>query len=238
MNVVWTAPALASALTVLAAAVFAVAVGAARTYGQVRDIVEGLHRAGVSVRGAKGAGGGATPNGVVTRRTPGTVSPLLSVDPVSQMAGVTVTPSPAPTGPVDCGPACVVSCVEEIRGCWSADELLRLRYFGTVDNRLTTARDLVGMLKGNSIAAHAREGVDAETCRQEVTRNWQAGRPSIVLGDWVSRGDGHWVKFLGDRNGAVVMDPYYGTQRVIPWATFAVLFDGDYVHVDSQPMSS
>src|SRR5690242_8668058 len=145
MNV-WTPEALAAALGVMTAAICAAAIQIARTYSSVINLVEGVNRAGIAVRGAKGTGGGGASNHMVQRSTPAVVRPLLPVDPVSQLAGVTVSPSPAPTGPVDCGPACVVSCIEEVKGCWSADELLRLRYFGTVDSRLTTASDLVGML--------------------------------------------------------------------------------------------
>jgi hypothetical protein len=235
VNTVWTPEALAVALGVLTAAVCASAIQLARTYSQVVNLVEGVNRAGINIRGARGASGGGGLNRMAQRQVASVASPLLPVDPVAQLEGVTVSPARAPTGPVDCGPACVVSCIEEIKGCWSADELLRLRYFGAVDSRLTTARDLVGMLNANRIKAHAREGVSAEVAQQEITRNWAAGRPSVVLGDWVSRGVGHWVKFLGDRGGAVVMDPYYGAPRVIPWPTFALLFDGDYVHVDEPP---
>jgi hypothetical protein len=230
----WTPDQVAAAAGVLVAALVTNAVLLARGWVQVRDIIEGLNRSGVAIRGAKGtpAGGGA--NRVVVQRAAAPAPTLLPVDAISQLRGVTVSPTMAATGPVDCGPACVVSCIEEIHGTWSADQLLRLRYFGAVDNRLTTARDLAGMLVDNHIAAHAREGVSAEMARQEITRNWAAGRPSIILGDWVSRGVGHWVKFIGDRGGAVVMDPWYGAQRVIPWDLFATLFDGDYVHIDGE----
>jgi hypothetical protein len=235
----WTAPALAAAITVLAGAVFAVALGAAKTFAQIRDIVEGLNRAGVAVRGARGTAGGAAPHSMVTRGAPLAVRPLLGVDAVSQMAGVTVTPAPAPTGPVDCGPACVVSCIEELKGCWSADELLRLRYFGVVDSRLTTADDLVGMLRANGLAAHARKGIDSSTMRQEVIRNWEAGRPSIVLGNYSRMNAGHWVKFLGDRNGPAVMNPYPGITQVWGWDDFLTQYYGDYVHIDGYlPLNS
>ena len=229
---VWTPQALAVALGVMTTAICAAAIQIARTYSQVVNLVEGVNRAGISIRGARGQAGGAAPNPVVARRVPSAVPTLLPVDAVSQMAGVTVTPSPAPTGPVDCGPACVVSCIEELRGCWSADELLRLRYFGVVDSRLTTADDLAGMLQRNGIAAHVREGVDAATMQQEVTRNWQAGRPCIVLGNYSGLGEGHWVKFIGDRNGPVVMNPYPGVSQAWSWESFGAQFYGDYVHID------
>lgn len=228
----WTPEALAAALGILSTAVFAVALGAAKTWADVRNLVEGVNRAGIPVRGAKGQSGGMAPNNLGQRRLPGAVSALLPVDAVSQMAGVTVTPTAAPTGPVDCGPACVVSCIEEIKGCWSADELLRLRYFGTVDSRLTTADDLVGMLNANGIAAHDRKGIDGAAMRQEVVRNWQAGWPSIVLGNYSGLDVGHWVKFIGDRNGPVVMNPYPGVPQIWTWPTFLEQFYGDYVHID------
>jgi hypothetical protein len=154
------------------------------------------------------------------------------VDPINQLAGNTVTAAPAVTGPYDCGPACVVSCIEELRGCWSADELLRLRYFGVVDSRLTTADDLVGMLRANGIDAHARE-VDAKTMQVEVVRNWNAGRPSLVLGNYVSPNVAHWVKFIGDANGPVVMNPWPGGRSRWSWPDFMAAFDRWYVHVDS-----
>lgn len=234
----WTPQELAAAVAVLAAAFGTVAVGMAQTYVQVRNIVEAVHRAGIPVRGAKGKAGGAGLNSLVNQRNTSVASQLLPVDPVSQLQGVTVIDKPAPTGPVDCGPACVVSCIAELRGTWSADELLRLRYFGAVDSRLTTASDLAGMLVANHISAHAREGVSAQIARQEITRNWSIGRPSIILGDWVARGVPHWVKFLGDRGGAYVMDPWYGAPRVIDWAAFENLFDGDYVHIDAEPLKT
>lgn len=230
----WTAPALAAAISALAAAVFGVAIGAAKTYSNVVNILEAVHRAGIPVRGAKGQGGFAPTNSLVKRTTTPAVSQLLPVDAISQMEGVTVSDSPAPTGPVDCGPACVVSCIEEIKGTWSADELLRLRYFGRVDSRLTTADDLVGMLAANHIAAHARKGVNSATMQQEVVRNWEAGRPCIVLGNYSGMGEGHWVKFVGDRKGPVVMNPYPGIPQQWTWGSFAEQFYGDYVHIDGE----
>lgn len=232
MSGLWTPEALAAALGVLTAALCAAAIQIARTYQQVMNLVEGVNRAGISVRGARGAAGGAGLNRMVQRSAAATVSPLLPMEPVNQLAGITVSAARAPTGPVDCGPACVVSCIEEIKGCWSADELLRLRYFGAVDSRLTTTDDLVGMLQANGIGAHARKGVDAETARQEITRNWQRGYPSIVLGEWVAPGLGHWVKFVGDRNGPIVMNPYPGSNAPQTWADFTRNFWGEYVHVD------
>lgn len=229
----WTPEALAAALGVLSTAVFAVAIGAARTYGQVVNLVEGVNRAGIAVRGARGQAGGGASNGVVARRVSNPVPTLLPVEPVNQMAGVTVSSSAAPTGPVDCGPACVVSTIEEMKGCWSADELLRLRYFGVVDSRLTTAEDLVGMLRANGIAAHAQY-VDWPTAQIEIVRNWQAGRPSLVLGAWVSRGYGHWMKFLGDRGGPQFMNPWPNGRQAWTWHELEVLYSGAYVHVDGQ----
>jgi hypothetical protein len=228
----WTAQQLAAAIGILVAAFAANAVVLARTYAQVVNILEGLHRSGVNIRGAKSGGSGGVSYRVVstTKTTP--VSPVLPLESVNQLTGVTVSPTPASTGPVDCGPACVVSCIEEMKGCWSADELLRLRYFGTVDDRLTTASDLVGMLQSNGIAAHARSQIDSSSAKQEIIRNWQAGRPSIVLGEWVQPGYGHWVKFVGDRNGPVVMNPYPGSNAPSTWDEFGQNFWGEYVHVD------
>jgi hypothetical protein len=234
----WTPEALAAALGILTAAICAAAIQIARTYSQVVNLIEGVNRAGIPIRGAQGQTGGAASNRVVGRQVSPASSALLPVDAVSQMAGVTVTSAAAPTGPVDCGPACVVSCIEEMKGCWSADELLRLRYFGVVDSRLTTADDLVGMLNRNGIAAHKRQGIDPDTMRLEVTRNWQAGRPCIVLGNYSGVGKGHWVKFIGERGAAVVMNPYPGSEQNWSWPDFQSMFYGDYVHVDGTLPSS
>lgn len=160
--------------------------------------------------------------------------PLLATDPVAQRGGVTVGAGPNTTGDVDCGLACVVSEIENVKRTWSADELLRLRYFGAVDRRLTTASDLVGLLRANDIPAHERN-VDAATARVEIVRNWQAGRSSIVLGDWITPGCAHWMRFLGDDGGAEFMDPWLGAERRIPWERFAQLYEGWYVHVDAAP---
>jgi hypothetical protein len=97
---------------------------------------------------------------------------------------------------------------------------------------LTTADDLVGMLGHNGIAAHARKGIDGATMQQEVTRNWQAGRPCILLGNYSRMNVGHWVKFIGVANGPVVMNPYPGTGQSWTWADLIAQFYGDYVHVD------
>lgn len=226
----WTPDQLAAAIGVLVAAFAANAVVLARAYSQVVNLVEGVNRSGVPIRGAKGqpgAGGGARL--AASQVTP---PPLLPSDRINQLTGVTVSPAAAPTGPADCGPACVVSCIEELKGCWSADELLRLRYFGAIDSRYTTADDLVGMLQANGIAAHARKSIDAAIARQEIVRNWQAGRPCLILGWWVSTNDLHWVKFLGDRSGPIVMNPWSTSNAPSSWAEFDQHFYGDYVHVD------
>lgn len=228
----WSPEALAAAVGVLVAACCAAAVSLARTYAQVVNIVEAVNRSGIPVRGARSAVGGGGSNRVVGPKAPAAVRDLLPMDPVNQLAGVTVSATPAPSGPYDCGPACVVSCIEELKGCWSADELLRLRYFGTVDDRLTTADDLVGMLQANGIPAHKRTLVASGVARQEIVRNWLAGRPSILLGSWVSPGFGHWVKFCGDIGGPRVMNPFPGSNAPRTWDEFAQNFWGAYVHID------
>jgi hypothetical protein len=160
--------------------------------------------------------------------------PLLGLNPVNQRTAVTVSPTAAVTGNWDCGLACVVSVIAEIKRTWSADQLLRLRYFGVVDSRLTTADDIVGMLNANDIPAHGRN-VDAATARIEIVRNWQANRSSIVLGDWISLGYPHWMRFRGDDGGAEFMDPWIGGARRLTWEQFSALYDGWYVHIDAAP---
>lgn len=175
----------------------------------------------------------ATPAMVVAPIAGGGAGPrLLDVDPVRQGAGVSVSAAPAWTGDVDCGLACVVSEIANIKGTWSADELLRLRYFGVVDRRLTTPDDIVGMLRANDIPAHKRR-VDAATARLEIERNWAAGRSSIVLGDWITAGFGHWMRFLGEDGAMEFMDPMPGAQRRLSVAQFDAAYDGWYVHVDA-----
>lgn len=227
----WTPQALAAAISVLTIATCAAAIRMAQTYAAVVNIVEGLHRQGVSIRGAKGAGGGAVHYPVVARSSTVPAGQLLPLDPVAQLAGVTVSPSPAPTGRVDCGPACVVSEIEERHGCWSSDELLRLRYFGVVDSRLTTSADLVGMLQANHIAAHAVSS-PAANLRGELVRAAAQGWSCLVLGNFISSTMLHWVKFRGDDGSAEVMDPWVGTARSISWTLFLAQYAGEYVHVD------
>lgn len=228
----WTPDQVAAAVGILAAAVATNAVILARAYVQVRDIVEGLNRSGVSVRGAKGQASAVQFNRLAGSGASSNAPSLLALDPVSQRRGATVVDQSATTGPWDCGPACVVSEIESIHGCWSADELLRLRYFGVVDNRLTTAADLVGMLQANNIPAHPRVST-ADTAKQEMVRNWQVGRSSFALGEWVSPGVGHWMRFRGDDGFAEFMDPWPGGARRVSWQEFAAKFWGEYVHVDA-----
>lgn len=231
MSTVQQVQAVGAVLSALLAVICGCTVLVAKNYAAVVNILEAVHRAGIPVRGAKGQpspapGGGSVAGGAAT-----TPSGLLPLDPVNQLTGVTVSSAPAPTGPVDCGPACVVSCIAELHGCWSSDELLRLRYFGTVDARLTTATDLVGMLRANHIAAHAVES-SYPNVRAELLRAAQLGHPCLVLGNWLSPNLGHWFKFRGDTGLCNVMDPYGGVARSISWSVFASLYLQSYVHID------
>lgn len=228
---VWTPDQVAAAIGIIVAAICANSLIVARTFAQIRDIVEGLNRTGVPIRGAKGAAGGSGGHSLGNGGKAVITPSLLPLDSIAQRSGVTVSTDVASTGPYDCGPACVVSEIENIHGCWSADELLRLRYFGVVDNRLTTGGDLVGMLRANNIAAHERN-TDSPTAKLEMLRNFQAGRTSFALGEWVSPGVGHWMRFRGDDGLAQFMDPWLGGPRSITWETFARQFWGSYVHVD------
>lgn len=226
---------LAVVIGLLVAAVVANALVLARGYVQVREIIEGLNRSGIPIRGAKSqsprvrVGGGGAVSSIAN------ANGVLNVPDQAQRTDLTVSTTPAWTGSVDCGPECVVACLEYEHGQETIAQLLRLRYFGVIDARLTDANDLVGMFKLNSVQAHPRF-VDAPTGLIEIPRALQMGRPACVLLRYIGGSTLHWYVVKGNPgNTFVLMDPWIGADMTVSSDLLASRWAGQYVHIDETP---
>lgn len=233
---VWTPEALAAAVGVLAAAMCAAALRMAQTYASVVNILEGLHRSGVSVRGAKGTVGGGGPSGAGAVSRLSNAVGVLNVPDEAQRQDLTVSTTPAWTGSVDCGPECVVAVLQYEHGQESAAQLLRLRYFGVIDLRLANADDLVGMLRQNGVKSHSRY-VEAATAMAEIARALQMGWPCIALLRYIGGSTLHWYVVKGHPgNTWVLMDPWIGADVTVADEVFQARYAGQYVHLDEAPV--
>lgn len=231
----WTPEALAAAIGVLVAATCAAAIRMAQTYASVVNIVEGLHRSGVAVRGAKGTSEGSRLGGGGAISTLADANGVLRVPDEAQRTDLTVSKAPAWTGSVDCGPECVVAVLQYEHGQETIAQLLRLRYFGVIDARLTTADDLAGMLKANGVQAHAVYTSAADGMVQ-LPRALQMGWPSIVLLKYIGGTTLHWYVVKGRPGGAwILMDPWIGADVTASDAVMAARWAGQYVHIDQAP---
>jgi ABC-type bacteriocin/lantibiotic exporter with double-glycine peptidase domain len=139
----------------------------------------------------------------------------------------------------DCGEECVAMLIKAYGGPELPAGQIRMLLHGINGTGITTGDDLVRALamfkdrQGRTIAAHVRSGIDAATFQVEATHAISSGLPVIALGDWVTRGYGHWVVVRGtDETGIAVNDPWGGLNRVISWSDVNALFDGCYVHLD------
>lgn len=226
----WTAPALAAAISVLVAATAAAAIQLARTYVAVLNILEGLHRSGVAIRGAKGHLGNTQVGGGAMGQT--ATSLRLPTAPWSQLTDQQMRSSAAGAAAQDCGEECVAIVCQHIKRVPVPAEYIRWLWFGQYDARLSSPDDLVGMLACVDIKAHRRM-VNAATAQVEITNALQAGQLAVVLGYWLSPTEAHWmVATQAGPSGLSCRDPWTGTLRTISWPGFATLFAQAYVHVD------
>lgn len=226
---------LAVMIGLLVAAIVANAVVLARGYVQVREIVEGLNRSGVPIRGAKGTSSGVRVGGSGAVSAISSADGILSVPREAQRSDLTVSTTPAWTGSVDCGPECVVACLQYEHGQETIAQLLRLRYFGVIDMRLTNADDLVGMLRQNGVEAHSRY-VDAATGLVEMPRALQMGWPALVLLRYIGGSTLHWYVVKGNPGASwVLMDPWLGVDMTVSASVLTSRWAGQYVHIDQAP---
>lgn len=117
-------------------------------------------------------------------------------------------------------------CIYAVRGVETIAQLLRLRWFGAIDARLTTAADLVGMFSRNHIPASASNvpGMQlAAWCQAELG----AGRPCIVLKRFSAGVDAlHWVVMDAAHADATYRDPWDGLNHELSWSDLAALYAG------------
>lgn len=228
----WTAPALASAIAVLVGAVCLGAVQLARTYAQVVNILEGLHRIGIPMRGASGhpsttqvplspvAGGG------------GQAQQTIDTAAWSQLTDQQMRGSAGGAAAQDCAEECVAIACQVIKRVPVPAEYIRWLWFGTYDSRLASPDDLVGMLACVDIRSHPRT-VTAAVAQAEITRLFDAGGMACILGYWLSARERHWMLVVqASSGGLVARDPWTGTLRSFTWQQFAALFAEAYVHID------
>lgn len=238
MHYFWTPEALAAAIGVLAAAMCAAALRMAQTYASVVNILEAVHRAGIPVRGAKGTvvrdrtGGGGAVSSIAD------ANGVLNVPDEAQRTDLTVSTAASWTGSVDCGPECVVACLQYEHHQETIAQLLRLRYFGVIDKRLTNADDIAGMLRQNGVESHPRY-VDWSAASVEMPRALQMGLPCPVLLRYIGGSTLHWYVCKGHpSNTWVLMDPWLGADVVASDAVMASRYAGQYVHVDQAPAAT
>lgn len=228
----WTPAALAAAVGVLVVAICTNAVVLARTYVHVANIIHGLGRAGVPVRGM---GAGSSPAIANPRRAAPPVDGAGTVLPSpawSQLTDVSISPRPAAASVVDCGPEAVAIVVDALTGVPVPAEYLRYLWFGLLDSRLTGSTDLVGMLRLCGVPAHAVSSAYPQVCA-ELQRAAAITEYSIVLGTWLTPNLGHWVVICGATpTGVTVRDPWHGTEYGIDWSTFKDKYSNCYVHID------
>src|SRR5689334_3595451 len=230
----WTPESLAAALGVLAAAVAGVAVIMARTYVQVANILQGLHRAGVPMRGGQGA---AMIRAVPVPATP--KAPVPQTKPTwlpnwDQLNDPLPTGQQDPQAMTDCGEECVAECVYAIKGVPMTAGDIRFLLGGANRPGTTTAADLVRAFTICHIKSHA-VALSAGDARGALTDICKDGRVAIILGEWVSAGFMHWVVcWRVDSDGIMVNDPWHGVRHKLGWTDFLAHYQGYLVDVQER----
>lgn len=228
----WTAAALASAVAVLVAAVCTGAVQLARTYATVVNIVEGMHRAGIPVRGSHaGPIAAAYPSNT---RVGGGAQAQQQIDTAawSQLTDMQMRGSAAGAAAQDCAEECASIACQVIKRVPVPAEYIRWLWFGVFDERLASPQDLVGMLACVDIRSHERL-VPFAVAQAEITRLFAAGGLAAILGYWISRSKRHWMLVVQtNSSGLVARDPWTSTLRSLSWQQFSELYADAYVHID------
>jgi hypothetical protein len=206
-----------------------VAVQGAKTVESVKEIMAGMGRAGIPIRGAPAqhvTGGPIVPNATGGGRV-GVSS--LPVPAWSQTGDITVVNRPAWTGATDCGPEAVAAVVRSYTGVETVAELLRLRVFGVIDPRLTSGADLVRMFSHNHIQA-AADGPAWPQLRAILDNEISRGALVIVLKRYSTNLNApHWVTVDGLVDGISYMDTIGGVYRRVSESEFATLYRGECV---------
>lgn len=228
----WTAPALASAIAVLVGAVCMGTVQLARTYAQVVNILEGLHRIGIPMRGAASHMGNTQAAAAALLGGGAQAQQTITTPAWSQLTDQQMRGSAGGAAAQDCAEECVAIACQVIKRVPVPAEYVRWLWFGAYDARLASPDDLVGMLACVDIRSHSRV-VTAAIAQAEITRLFAAGGLACILGYWLSARERHWMLVVQTSSaGLVARDPWTGTLRTLSWPQFAALYGDAYVHID------
>lgn len=231
----WTPEALAGALGVLATAMAGVALLMARTYVQVANILQGLHRAGVPMRGGQGAATLASSSSVTSPATRPLARPALWAPRWDQNNDRLPDGSLDRYSSTDCGEECVAEVVYAVRGVPLTAGDVRYLLGGAQRIGTTSGRDLVQALAVCHIPAKSVD-LDSTAAQASVLGVFQDGRFSVALGEWVTPGMLHWVLIRrADATGILFNDPWGGRQRSLTWQDFQRLYKGVLVDVMERP---
>ena len=222
---------LAATLGVLAAAMAGVAVLMARTYVQVMNILQGLHRSGVSMRGGTGGNGGTTPIGSPLPARTSTAPRAVTLPQWDQLNDPLPTGQADPYAATDCGEECVAEIVYAVRGVPLSAGDVRYLLGGPARIGLTNAADLVRALGICHVRAeaHSHAWDQAMPVIQTAVRD---NRYAIALGDWDAPNMLHWVNISSAGSvGMMVSDPWHGKRRYPSNAELSQAFAGWWVEI-------
>lgn len=178
-------------------------------------------------------GGGAAPT-VVTVTPPaasGGRQPLAA--PVwNQLNDPLPDAAQDPYATTDCGEESTAMAIAACGGPPLPAGVLRQLLGGPQRPGLSTATDLVYLLKLFKVPAHERN-CPADVAWIEWQHSFAAGFLAIGLGWWVTDGYPHWVLIRGiDNDSLTFNDPWGGQERVMPKEWVMAKYQGWYVHID------
>jgi len=148
---------------------------------------------------------------------------------------------PLPTGALpsqgynECGEECCAEVIMAQHGVEVEADALRAQLRGPGGQALTTAGDLVKILGRNNVGAVALAPGQGEL-QGVIAAAAAEGRPTIVLGRWISPDVLHWVLVTtADAGGCQYNDPWGGVRRAVTWDELRAKYAGSLVEVTRRP---
>lgn len=156
----------------------------------------------------------------------------LSIAPLAQSDAQLPTGGVDPQWYNDCGETCVAMLVAAKKGVPIGVARVRYLLRGPNGDARTTAVDLVNVLAMCDLKAHDVYS-NGPNAYDEVRRNLDAGRSSVVLGEWITSGVEHWMEVVSYGDDSITFnDPWIGAHRIETRVGFIAKYGGAYVHMD------
>lgn len=136
----------------------------------------------------------------------------------------------------DCGEECVAEVVYGLRGVVVSAGAIRYMLGGALRTGLSTAADLVSVLRIDNIPS-AGVSCGWADALPLLERQSVAGQPSILLGTWLGGSALHWVVATTVADGVLHFnDPWGGSRRKMAYSDALPLYQGSLVLV-SDPIA-